>query len=153
MAQPFETWGKGWTTGAASSAAMAQRPLAVAGGHRTTARAAILFEAFQGADPVAALLILRHGTTATYHIGHTTTAGRAASAHTLLMWTAMCWCAGHGHQWLDLGLVETQRNAGLARFKLGTGADVVPLGGTWVHWPPLRPLRRLTWLDRKAMIP
>lgn len=119
----------------------------------TTPRAAILFEAFQGADPVAALLILRHGTTATYHIGHTTAAGRAASAHTLLMWTAMRWCADHGHDWLDLGLVETQRNAGLARFKLGTGADVVPLGGTWVHWSPLRPLRRLTWLDRKAMIP
>lgn len=119
----------------------------------TTPRAAIVFEAFRGADPVAALLILRHGDTATYHIGHTTTAGRAASAHTLLMWTAMCWCARHGHHWLDLGLIDTRHAAGLARFKLGTGADVMPLGGTWLHWPPLRPFRKLTWLDRKAMIP
>ncbi len=119
----------------------------------TTPRAAILFEAFQGADPVAALLILRHGDTATYHIGHTTAAGRAASAHTLLMWTAMCWCARHGHHWLDLGLVDTRHTAGLARFKLGTGAQVMPLGGTWLHWPPLQPLRRLTWLDRRMMTP
>ncbi|ASM72111.1 MULTISPECIES: GNAT family N-acetyltransferase [Roseobacteraceae] len=119
----------------------------------TTPRAAILFEAFQGPDPVAALLILRHGATATYHIGHTTHAGRAVSAHTLLMWTAMCWCADHGHHWLDLGLIQTGTAAGLARFKLGTGAHVRSLGGTWLHWPPLRALRGLAWLDRKTMFP
>jgi len=119
----------------------------------TTPQAAMLFEAFQGADPVAALLVLRHGDTATYHIGHTTDTGRTASAHNLLMWSAMCWCAQHGHHWLDLGLINTESEPGLARFKLGTGADVKPLGGTWLHWPPLRPLRRLACLDRKRMAP
>jgi hypothetical protein len=119
----------------------------------TTPQAAILFEAFQGADPVAALLVLRHGATATYHIGHTTDTGRSASAHNLLMWSAMCWCAQNGHHWLDLGLINTETHPGLARFKLGTGAEVKPLGGTWLHWPPLRPLRRLARLDRKRMAP
>lgn len=117
----------------------------------TGPRAAMLFEAFLGKTPVAAILILRHGDTATYHIGHTTDAGRANSAHTLLMWTAMRWCAEHGHRWLDLGLISTVGTPGLARFKLGTGADVMPLGGTWLHWPPLCPLRRLARLDRNAM--
>ncbi|MCR8825517.1 GNAT family N-acetyltransferase [Pseudosulfitobacter koreensis] len=113
--------------------------------------AAMLFEAFLGKAPVAAILILRHGDTATYHVGHTTDTGRAASAHTLLMWTAMRWCAEQGHRWLDLGLLDTVSNPGLARFKLGTGADVMPLGGTWLHWEPLAPLRGLARLDRTAM--
>lgn len=117
----------------------------------TTPRAAMLFEAFAGTTPVAALLILRHGDTATYHIGHTTDPGRAASAHTLLMWTAMCWCAQQGHRWLDLGLINTISNPGLARFKLGAGADVMPLGGTWLHWAPLSPMRRIARLDRAVM--
>lgn len=107
-----------------------------------------LFTAFDGKEQIAALLILRHGTSATYHISHSSDAGRAKSAHNLLLWDAMQWLATKGVTSLDLGLVDTEKSAGLARFKLGTGAKLRPLGGTWLWWPPLgktlRPLRHLT---------
>ncbi|SDC20617.1 GNAT family N-acetyltransferase [Ruegeria marina] len=113
-----------------------------------------LFTAHQGNTPIASLLILRHGTAASYHIGHSTPAGRATSAQTLLMWQAMAWLALQGVTRLDLGPVETEGNPGLARFKLGTGARLRPLGGTWAWWPPLgQTLRPLARLDRSAMHP
>lgn len=107
-----------------------------------------LFTAFIGKEQIAALLILRHGTGATYHISHSSDAGRERSAHNLLLWEAMQWLAAKGVATLDLGLVDTEKSAGLARFKLGTGAKLRPLGGTWLWWPPLgktlRPFRHLT---------
>ncbi|MCP4821132.1 MAG: GNAT family N-acetyltransferase, partial [Shimia sp.] len=107
-----------------------------------------LFIAFDGAAPVAAMLILRHGQSATYHVSHTTDDGRKKCAHNLLMWEAMQWLAAKGVTTLDLGQVDTEKSAGLARFKLGTGARPRPLGGTWLWWPPLgktlKPLKYLT---------
>ncbi|MEO9780296.1 MAG: GNAT family N-acetyltransferase [Sedimentitalea sp.] len=112
----------------------------------------VLFTAYDGRDPVAAMLFLRHGDAVTYHIGHSTPAGRSLSAYTLLLWHAACWCAAHGHRRLDLGLIDTQHAAGLARFKLGAGAVTRPLGGTWLWWPPLgKTLRCLAALDRRSM--
>lgn len=111
-----------------------------------------LFQAFDGATPVAAILILRHGQGATYHIAHATPAGKSLSAHNLLMWEAMTWLAAKGCQQLDLGLINTEEAPGLARFKLGTGAQLSQLGGTWVLWPPLgRLLSPLARWDRKLM--
>lgn len=111
--------------------------------------AAKLFTAFEGRAPVAAMLFLRHGSGATYHIGHTTKRGRTLSAHNLLLWQAAGWLAAKGHRRLDLGLIDTQRAAGLARFKLGAGASARALGGTWAWWPPLgKTLRPLAVLDR-----
>lgn len=113
-----------------------------------------LFTAQVGNRIVAAMLFLRHGAIATYHIGHTNTEGRALSAHTLLLWTAACWLAEQGHLRLDLGLIDTQRAPGLARFKLGAGATPRRLGGTWGWWPPLgRALAPLARLDRARMEP
>lgn len=106
-----------------------------------------LFTAHEGQVPLAAMLFLRHGTGASYHIGHTTARGRALSAHNLLLWQATEWLAENGHNRLDLGLFDTTHAPGLARFKLGAGATARRLGGTWVWWPPLgtlpRPLARL----------
>lgn len=111
-----------------------------------------LFQAFDGSTPVAAILILRHGRAATYHISHTTQSGRALSAHNLLMWEAMLWLARQGCEQLDLGLINTEEAPGLARFKLGTGAHLSQLGGTWLLWPPLgRLLSPLARVDRKLM--
>ena len=119
---------------------------------RATPGAAKLFTAFSGRAPVAAILILRHGTAATYHIGHAGEAGRRASAHNLLMWEAMLWARAKGVRWLDLGTIDSERETGLARFKLGTGAQVRALGGTWLWWPPAtRLLYPLTRLDRGLM--
>lgn len=113
-----------------------------------------LFVASEGRNPIAAMLFLRHGTRATYHIGHTTARGRQVSAHTLLLWHVTNWLAAKGHQTLELGLIDTENAAGLARFKLGAGARPRTLGGTWGWWPPLgRFLRRLAALDRRLMRP
>ena len=101
-----------------------------------------LFCALLDGRPVAAMLFLRHGQMATYHLGHAKPDARALNAHNLLMWHAMCWLAERGHRSLDLGTINTQDAAGLARFKLGTGARALPLGGTWLHLSALAPIAR-----------
>jgi hypothetical protein len=85
--------------------------------------------------PVAAMLFLRHGAVATYHIAHTTPAGRATNAHRLLLWRAMEHFAARGVTRLDLGTIDTETSPGLAAFKLGTGATARPLGGSFLAIP------------------
>jgi hypothetical protein len=64
----------------------------------------------------------------------------------------MTWLASKGVQSLELGQVDTVKAAGLARFKLGVGADLRPLGGTYLWWPPLgKVLSPLKYLDQRAM--
>ncbi len=99
--------------------------------------AARLWAAYDGKDPVAGIVVLRHGPVATYHMGWTNEAGRAANAHHLLMWRAACWLADHGTRRLDLGTLDTESTAGIARFKLGTGAVARALGGSWLRLPGL----------------
>ncbi|TNJ44025.1 GNAT family N-acetyltransferase [Phaeobacter sp. B1627] len=111
-----------------------------------------LFEAFDDHERVAGILVLTHGEGATYHIAHSTERGKDLSAHNLLMWTAMDWLASKGIRQLDLGVINTEDAAGLARFKLGTGATVETLGGTWLFWPPLgRCLAPLASIDLNLM--
>ena len=93
-----------------------------------------LFIASIGPTPVAAMLFLRHGASASYHLGYSREEGKHLSAHNLLMWRAMIWLKSQGHSLLDLGTIATNTNPGLARFKLGTGATPRQLGGTWI-WP------------------
>ena len=40
-----------------------------------------------------------------------------------------------GVRWLDLGSLDSERAPGLARFKLGTGAELRPLGATCLVLP------------------
>lgn len=81
---------------------------------------------------VAAMLFLRHGNAATYHVGWTSDEGRRTSAHHLTLYRAAEWLCANGVHDLDLGLVNTVDTPGLARFKLGTGAAPVATGGTWL---------------------
>lgn len=123
--------------------------LAYAAENRSQAK---LFTAFEGKQAVAAMLFLRHGDGATYHMGHSTPRGRQLSAHNLLLWRASCWLAAKGHTNLDLGLINTTHSPELARFKLGVGAQPHRLGGTWGWWPPLgRTFSPLALLDRHVM--
>ncbi|CUH89015.1 putative protein involved in methicillin resistance [Phaeobacter sp. CECT 5382] len=111
-----------------------------------------LFQALQGKEILAAVLILRHGDSASYHISHTTALGKVLSAHNLLLWEAISWLAQKGCRQLDLGVINTEDAPGLARFKLGTGAKVSQLGGTWLFWPPMgRLLAPLARWDRRMM--
>jgi len=85
--------------------------------------------------PVAAMLFLLHGPVATYHIGWTDAVGRTLNAHHRMIITAADRFADRGCRRLDLGSVDTENAPGLARFKIGTGANVRPLGGTWIRLP------------------
>lgn len=83
-------------------------------------------------SPVAAMLFLRHGAAATYQIGWSSDEGRRRGAHNLLLWRAMNALAEQGAARLDLGGVDTVSAPGLARFKLGAGAEAVSLPGSYI---------------------
>lgn len=104
---------------------------------------AIVFEARKAGLPVAAILILRHGAMATWQTGHATQAGRRLNAMNLLLWHAMIDLADDGHAMLDLGLVNGDDAPGIARFKLGTGARLHRLSGSWLRLGALAPVARL----------
>jgi hypothetical protein len=83
-------------------------------------------------ERVAAMMFLLHGTAATYQIGWSNDTGRQLNAHNLLLWQAIEALQQRGVRLLDLGGVNTQRSAGIARFKLGTGGRVLTLAGTYL---------------------
>jgi hypothetical protein len=93
-----------------------------------------LFTALLRGHSVAHMLFLTHGARATYHIGHTTDAGRNSRAHNLLLWEAVNTLAARGTTTLDLGPATTPQ---IDRFKRRAGAELVPTGGTWLRWTPL----------------
>ncbi len=95
-------------------------------------KALLTLRADAGRDRVAAMMFLVHGNAATYEIGWTTDKGRDLHAHNLILWNAMQMLKSQGIRLLDLGGVNTQRSAGLARFKLGTGGRVLTLAGTYL---------------------
>ncbi|SNY52178.1 Acetyltransferase (GNAT) domain-containing protein [Pseudooceanicola antarcticus] len=101
-----------------------------------------LFTARRGKEVLAAQLFLLHPPGASYHIGWSSEAGRAASAHNLLLWQAGRWLAARGITRLDLGVLDDAA-PGLARFKLGAGARVESGGHLWLASRFLAPLGRL----------
>ncbi|HOA95252.1 MAG TPA: GNAT family N-acetyltransferase [Quisquiliibacterium sp.] len=84
-----------------------------------------------GRDAQAGMLFLVHGDAATYHVGWSSEEGRRLGAHNLLLWHAIGALRERGLRRLDLGGVDTERGAGIARFKIGTGGAVVTLAGTY----------------------
>ena len=95
-----------------------------------------LFVLEQGTKPIAGMLFFRHGDAVTYMTGWTGAEGREISAHHLILMRAAAWYAGRGVVRLDLGSVDTEAAPGLARFKLGSGAALRPLGGSWLRLRP-----------------
>jgi len=91
-----------------------------------------VFRADLGKEGVAGMLFLIHGRRATYHIGWTSEAGRDLAAHNSLLWLAMRELKAEGVDVLDLGGVNTQSGAGIARFKFGTGGRVLERAGAFV---------------------
>jgi len=91
----------------------------------------MLATATRGGARLGSMLFLIHGAGALYHFGHATAAGRAANAHNLTLWRAIRGLRKRGVETLDLGGLDTVENPGIARFKLGSGARVRTLCGTW----------------------
>ncbi len=105
-------------------------------------KSARVFVARHKGQPVAGMLFLIHGKASSYHIGWTGIDGRALNAHNLLLWTASNWFAARGGKWIDLGTLDCETTPGLARFKLGAGAQAIKLGATWLDAPGARLTRR-----------
>ncbi|PJI37481.1 GNAT family N-acetyltransferase [Ferrovibrio sp.] len=98
---------------------------------------ALLFWAHAGTHqgrvrPIAGILVLRHGQAATYAMGWSNEAGRLVKAHYRLLWHAMLTLRDLGVTDFDLGGVDTQRGAGVARFKLGLNGAVFTLAGSYL---------------------
>jgi hypothetical protein len=91
-----------------------------------------VFRADLKRDAAAGMLFLIHGKRATYHVGWTSEEGRTNAAHNLILWTAMKDLKARGVTALDLGGVNTQSGAGIARFKLEAGGKVLLRAGAFV---------------------
>jgi len=117
--------------------------------HNVTGDGLQLYRANHAGQTVAAMLFLDHAPGATYQIGWSSEAGRAACAHHLLLWRAMQDFSGAGRRRLDLGTLDTVTAPGLARFKLGAGAEARGLGPSGLvlpGWPwPRRARHKPNW--------
>ncbi len=98
--------------------------------HKEAAGDLRLITVSQRGEITASGLFICHGNTASYHIAHTTELGRKLSAQRLVLWRAFNDLSDQGIKQIDLGLIDTVNAAGLARFKLGTGATAQRLGPT-----------------------
>jgi lipid II:glycine glycyltransferase (peptidoglycan interpeptide bridge formation enzyme) len=65
-------------------------------------------------------------------MGWTSIDGRDLNAQNLAMWRGMQKLKEDGFGFLDLGGIDTRREPGIARFKIGTGARLHRLAGTWM---------------------
>ncbi len=83
----------------------------------------------------AGMCFVVHGTTATYHLGWASPAAKAEGVHGVMLMRAAEDLRAEGVRWLDLGSVDTEAAPGLARFKLGTGAELRRLGPTCLVLP------------------
>ncbi len=108
-----------------------------------------LFTAYHLGQKVAAMLFLRHGTSATYQIGWSNEAGRRLSAGPACMWRAMVELQAMGATRIDLGAADPALAPGLAHFKRGTGARLRSLGGSWLDTTWAR--RKGQWARRRAV--
>ncbi len=103
--------------------------LAYAAANKGQAR---LYTAMLEAQPVAAMLVLKHGLMATYQSGITTDTGRQMNAHNLILWSIMTDLQKQRVQQLDLGRADV--SDGLSRFKVRAGARIEQLPGTFLSF-------------------
>ncbi len=92
----------------------------------------LAFTAFDGSEPVAGILVFRHGQTATYYIAWSGPEGRRRHANNLLLWQAVKELKSRGVRWFDLGGVDGLSMPGVSRFKLGMGGELYTLAGTFL---------------------
>lgn len=92
---------------------------------------ALILNALRGEETVAAMLMLRHGRSATYQAGWTTEPGRETRAHHLLLWEAIQALKADGVVTLDLGGINPRMAEGVTQFKEGLGGTPLTLLGLY----------------------
>lgn len=91
----------------------------------------LMLRATLGGQPIAAILVLLHGKSATYQIGFSSDDGRKVSAHHLLLWRAMMELKGRGVEDFDLGGINPESAQGVTTFKEGMGGQPFELIGLY----------------------
>lgn len=91
----------------------------------------LILRALDRGRPIAGILLVRHGTAATYQVGWTSDEGRRQGAHHLLLWGAVLRLKAERFTGLDLGGIPPGEN-GIGRFKEGLGGEAVDLVGGYV---------------------
>ncbi|MCB9990107.1 MAG: peptidoglycan bridge formation glycyltransferase FemA/FemB family protein [Rhodospirillales bacterium] len=84
-------------------------------------------------QPIAAILILCHGSAATYQVGWSSEDGRKTAAHNHLLWQAACRLKDKGIKDFDLGGVNDDADnpgaKGIKQFKEGMGGQTLTYAG------------------------
>ncbi|MCK5384574.1 MAG: peptidoglycan bridge formation glycyltransferase FemA/FemB family protein [Alphaproteobacteria bacterium] len=75
-------------------------------------------------QPIAGILLLIHGSTATYQIGYTSESGRENRAHYALLWAALSKLKEQNIDNFDLGGVNAKGAKGVRTFKKGMGGTI-----------------------------
>lgn len=73
--------------------------------------------------PVAGVMVMKHGTSASYRLSWNSPEGRVAQAHYLLIWKAIEILKKQGVETFDLGGILAQDQTGFNVFKLGMNGD------------------------------
>ena len=79
---------------------------------------------------IGSVLILKHGTSATYQVGWTSDEGRTHCAHHGLLWHVMMKLKTDGIKDFDLGGIN-EAASGVRKFKMGIGGEIVTLPGIY----------------------
>jgi hypothetical protein len=103
--------------------------------HALPAGALRLWHWQDGGGMGAAMCLVRHGASASYHLAWAGAEARRRAVHQVMLYRAALALKAEGVRWLDLGSVDTEAAPGLARFKLGTGARLHRLGATMLVLP------------------
>lgn len=95
-------------------------------------RRMIIGRASLNGEPIAGVMFLLHGGSATYQIGWTSLAGRENNAHHLLLWQGMSVLKLKDICEFDLGGVNDDTAEGIKKFKKGMGGQPYRLVGHYV---------------------
>lgn len=92
---------------------------------------ALLLRATRDNNIIAAILVFKHGKSATYQIGWSGDLGRKTNAHYRLLWSAIETLKQDGVDWFDLGGINLEHAEGVTKFKQGLGGEDFQLIGLY----------------------